>query len=90
MNYFRITCILVTLLILYFLISTWRFPYEMGWDGELLVGFYRFKVMTYDVVDYGGPNTVWVYEMRGNIWDFLQYCIGLKDPTEFGIDQLRD
>nr|WP_181377364.1 hypothetical protein [Ochrobactrum sp. LM19] len=90
MKYIFVASITAALLAACFFISTWQFPYELGWDNELLVGFYRFHVVTYDVVDYGGPGSVWVYDTRGDTWDFMKYCMGLKASSDFGVDEVLE
>lgn len=54
-------------------------PIHLGYDGEAAVGFYRFHVIEYDVVDYWHRGNVLVRETLGNTIDFLAYLLGLRD-----------
>jgi|GEM_PF-5783806 len=53
----------IAALIIGFFVSTCHYPHFIGWQGEVAVGYYRFKIVTYDITDYGHKNNVEVIEI---------------------------
>ncbi len=66
MKYTAYFAVIITALCISFFAFTYRYPYLIGWQGELSVGYYRFKIITYNMIDYGHKNNVEVHEILYN------------------------
>jgi hypothetical protein len=69
---------ILVLLISLFFIWSWRYPINIGWKGEMPVGYYRFQVVTYQIADYGHKNNVGFFDVLGNSYDFFAHILGFK------------
>ena len=78
MKYSTHLAFIIATLIMGFLGWTWRYPYHIGWQGEMPVGYYRFQVVTYQTTDYGHKNNVGTFETLGNSNDFIAHITGLR------------
>ncbi|MEM6405614.1 MAG: hypothetical protein AAF669_03325 [Pseudomonadota bacterium] len=85
MKYLVYLIVLVMLAVFIFFAWTWRYPYHLGYSGEIAVGYYRFKVVKYDITDYRHKDNVAVFEDTGKTSDYIQYLLCLKKPNDIGI-----
>ena len=60
----------------------------MGSSEHHSVGYYRFEIIAYDIVDYGHKNNVWVNDRITGTKDFILYLLGTNKLKDFGITML--
>lgn len=72
----QIFVLLFMMAILGFLTLTYFAPWEMLWDparcGESPIGFYRLKIVPFELTDYGRAE-VQAGAPIGGVWEFVKY-----------------
>ena len=75
----KFKAILVIITLLLTATNSWlsmKFPFFIGYFSENPLGIYRFRLVSYEVTDYGSQGNVGVIEEFGNFYDGILIALG--------------